>query len=179
MTASTVVRCVNGHTLPPGRQGLRFCPACGVPMRVTCPAGHEVRPGRFCTVCGSSLPGGGVSAPEIVEPTALAAEQGEGGGEGGPEAGPAEPLMAWTSTDEGAPGGPSPAGPGPGRWRRSALAPVGAVLLLALLGVGAYFGVSELAGSNSLSGSNSPLPGGWPPATAHEAVFVDRSPTAC
>jgi len=149
------IRCANGHVLPAGRAASRYCTVCGSPMLVTCPNGHLVKLGRFCTICGTALQPG-----ELPQSATLADEAIDAGSDGG------MPYAASVEDTEPT----TPPGPAHVRSRRSR--PVIAVitLLVLLLAGGVYFGVSKLASGPSshsaVGAASSTHTSSFPPATS-------------
>ncbi|MFI7399043.1 hypothetical protein ACIBW9_00860 [Streptomyces sp. NPDC049541] len=128
MTDSLRLHCPNGHELEANQPASKFCTACGAPMVITCPNGHEVEPASYCVVCGAALPSTGLTAFG-GEGTNTAPYTEAGGGS------PPEVLQ--------------PIGPGKHRRRPSNRAVVGGALAAVIIGVGAYFGITQLTSSGT------------------------------
>jgi len=146
MTDQPGLHCTNGHAPPSVKAASKFCTLCGAPMVVTCSHGHEVKPAPYCSVCGAPLPPTGLPPPADDTVTA--------------------PVFGSRPADAGLGGGtamavPQPPGKGPAEMPRPPRGPhkhgrgppplviVGAVLVAILIGVGAYFGITELTSSDS------------------------------
>lgn len=122
-------RCANGHEPVAGRAVPKYCTLCGAPMMTTCPNGHIAKIGRFCSVCGATLPP--LSAPQETDP-------------GAEPTAVLEPTHHLEQTHHLEPAHE----PTHHRAHRSRLVIAVAVLLVLLVGAGAYFGVSKLTGNS-------------------------------
>jgi hypothetical protein len=97
-------------------------------MVITCPNGHEVQPASYCIVCGALLP-----------PTGLSTSGDEG-----------TVTTPYTEVSgESPPEAPPPIGPGDHRRGPSNRAIAGGVLAAVIIGVGAYFGITQLTSSGT------------------------------
>lgn len=145
------IHCTNGHRPSPGRERSKFCVVCGAPIVVACPGGHEVQAAPYCRVCGLPLPlPPGASDSVNDDPTPTAND----------EQSPTSPQVAdvagaavgagWSAREEGLSETPRLRGAWKeGFGRSSHLIIASMVLIVLLIGTGAYFVASLLTSSHS------------------------------